>query len=406
MRRSDCLSCHAFGQEVLLDDRRRQMEAAASANLEEGVTCEACHGKAWVPRSQELQVKDWMGYHVEPSWHEASEQEWREHGMYDTRKPRYVAENCLTCHLGGYDRRVDHTMMGAGHPDLTFELATDLRGVPMHWYEDRNFLDGENQATYRARVWAIGQAVTLREQMANLLRTTASASTAIPDFAAFNCYTCHHAFLRSPVARVSLAGGAVVAREQMRPDLANLADTLPPGEPSANLGNWIVARPLVELVAPQRLADFDAAVAQLYGSLRLTKLDRDALRASAKQLHQLADELISTVEFRPFTRGEMLQLAQAIAGDAEAALWSGPYGIEQVGRALFVLCSGRDDALVGNAAERERLKQTFFELRRLIYGEAGDRRPVLSAFDADRFRRALATIAEQLATANQQARGG
>jgi len=98
-RAAKCLACHAL--DVPADARAKTFE------LNEGVTCESCHG----PSSA------WLGPHTTHGWtHEQSVAA----GMYDTRNLIRRAEKCLSCHLGTQERFVDHEMIAAGHPECKY----------------------------------------------------------------------------------------------------------------------------------------------------------------------------------------------------------------------------------------------------------------------------------------------
>ena len=97
-----CLNCHALN---VKPERARKR----SRSTDGGVSCESCHGPA----------VGWLGPHTLKNWtHEQSVKL----GMYDTRDLAKRTEQCLSCHLGTEEKEVDHTMIAAGHPDLTFQL--------------------------------------------------------------------------------------------------------------------------------------------------------------------------------------------------------------------------------------------------------------------------------------------
>src|SRR5256885_13036133 len=145
-----CLVCHALYP--------RNEEKAREFDINDGVSCESCHG----PSSQ------WLGPHTaRDSDHEKSVAL----GMYDTKNLRLRTEKCLTCHLGTSERYVDHEMIAAGHPDLLFELDSFQAVEPVHWVEK---VPGhpdqpEKDPLLGVRQWRIGQAVQLRVSMNRLV---------------------------------------------------------------------------------------------------------------------------------------------------------------------------------------------------------------------------------------------
>ena len=108
-----CLVCHALN--VRSDQRAQTFQS-----IDDGVSCESCHGPA----------VGWLGQHTLKNWsHEQS----LNLGMYDTRDLSKRTARCLTCHLGTPEKEVDHIMIAAGHPDLTFELESFSSVMPRHW---------------------------------------------------------------------------------------------------------------------------------------------------------------------------------------------------------------------------------------------------------------------------------
>ena len=108
-----CLNCHAL-------NAKPEQRAQSFQTLDDGVSCESCHGAA----------VGWLGPHTVKNWtHEQS----LRLGMYDTRDLVERSAKCLTCHLGTAEKEVDHTMIAAGHPDLTFQLESFSSVMPRHW---------------------------------------------------------------------------------------------------------------------------------------------------------------------------------------------------------------------------------------------------------------------------------
>jgi len=107
-----CLVCHSL---YVSPEQQAQ-----TFELGDGVSCENCHGPA----------SGWLGAHTTKNWpHEKSVPL----GMYDTRNLELRSAKCLTCHLGTAEKFVDHEMIAAGHPDLTFELSLFSFVMPAHW---------------------------------------------------------------------------------------------------------------------------------------------------------------------------------------------------------------------------------------------------------------------------------
>lgn len=386
-QREDCLACHALPAPP--------EQRGGSFALLDGVGCEACHG-----RSQK-----WLGSHDAAAWHGKSTADWLADGMYDLREPLRIAQKCSECHVGsGGHRAVTHAMMGAGHPDLTLELVSDLEHVPRHWGDGYSARAAEG-SWYYARLWAVGQAVTLHESMQRLLRWVQSDQPA-PDFALFDCFACHHEFLREP---------------PFKDPNVPLLDGVTPGEPPWNAAPWAVCRSLVKIVSPDDYARGEAAVARLLRALRLTQPDRDGVRAAAAELAAIADELAAKVNSRTFDRDATRALLAAIVADYVYHLRVGPRGAEQGFAAVDALYrrawSASTDKPSNDAALLDAIKALRAQMFApkggtsaeesgaisMLRGEAGGRagpqlEPRSFAFDPAGYSAAMRTIAELLGT--------
>ena len=88
---------------------------------------------------------------------------------------------CVDCHIGapGADgmpaRNMDHDMIAAGHPRLTFEMSAFLANMPHHW-DDRA---EKSRDDYSAHVWAVGQVASTQAAL-RLLAARAKAAEAAP----------------------------------------------------------------------------------------------------------------------------------------------------------------------------------------------------------------------------------
>jgi hypothetical protein len=131
MPEGGCLGCHSSyfpGQNAIADPLK----------LDEGVSCDACHGPSSV----------WGGKHYpkrgdDPKdlWINKTPEQKREFGLRDLRNPVERARLCSSCHIGSAEegRVVTHAMYAAGHPPLTsFEVASFSKALPPHWYEKKD----------------------------------------------------------------------------------------------------------------------------------------------------------------------------------------------------------------------------------------------------------------------------
>ncbi|MBX9584354.1 MAG: cytochrome c family protein, partial [Gemmataceae bacterium] len=208
-----CLACHAS---TLRPGVGREAASFATAD---GVGCEMCHGHGSKYRDvhQESKLDQAAAppgaVRVVPwrDWDPAKKH--AEYGLVNLRDPGTAAARCASCHVGNpaEGRFVTHEMYAAGHPPLPpFDLSAYAREQPRHWG-----LPGDMPYITRlagrdpTRAWAVfhhraGESAAARrlaEGAVASLRATldltgqlAAADTAGGglDYAAFDCYSCHH----------------------------------------------------------------------------------------------------------------------------------------------------------------------------------------------------------------------
>lgn len=177
-----CLKCHA--------PTGPPSERAAQL-VGDGVGCEACHGAA----------ETWSAAHTAVRWKELSPGEQsakrRELGMTDMRDVLVRTQQCTACHIGSGEADVNHDLIAAGHPRMSFEMGAFHAEMPKHWpYEAERRRD----PALEAKLWAVGHA-TSAAAFHELVAARADQK-AYMEFANFDCYACHHE-LRSPSTRQS-----------------------------------------------------------------------------------------------------------------------------------------------------------------------------------------------------------
>lgn len=189
-----CLDCHA-------DHVPAERRGEAFTSFEDGVTCEACHGGA----------ERWIQAHTARASNYAENLEL---GMYPTDDPAKRAALCLSCHFGTGDKFVDHRLMGAGHPRMSFELDTFGAFQPAHFDPDADYRERGKQAPPAAKTWAIGQAVQVAALL-EALQDGRAQQGVWPEFVLFDCHACHHAMSDqrwSPRGTMGRAGQPGVVR--------------------------------------------------------------------------------------------------------------------------------------------------------------------------------------------------
>jgi Cytochrome c554 and c-prime len=264
---------------------------------EEGVSCENCHGPA----------VGWLGPHTTRGW---TREQSIKLGQYETRDLLARSEKCMSCHVGTAEKRVDHEMIAAGHPDLTFELDTFSALMPRHWR-----FPSEGDAWAGVQEWGIGQAVQLREALSRLSRSATEPSW--PEFAELDCFSCHHN-LTSPQDSWRQARGYQGRN---------------PGAPAWNASRYVVFRHLVDQVNPEASRQLNAQlekVTTLVGS----RVDREQIASAAKQAANVADQIARQLRGQKYDRELSTRVMQAIAADGTPIAEQGERSAEQAAFAL------------------------------------------------------------------------
>lgn len=278
--------------------------------LEDGVGCEACHGAA----------KVWLENHIGREYQDVLKD-----GMYDTRNLVKRTEKCASCHIGDETRDVDHELIAAGHPDLVFELDTFTNILPPHWRLAQE--EGSGKA------WAVGQAVALRESLKRLARRTQQrAATAWPEFAEFECFTCHHEvkntkssyFRRGAEQRLQAAGEWPASAREVR-GYTGVAG-LPPWNPA----RYVLFRQLVQAVAPESRGPLDQEVQAVQTLMaKVGASDPAQITAAANRAVQTVDTLVAKIVTQKIDAGLAQATLRNIAGDGSAIANAGYRVAEQ-----------------------------------------------------------------------------
>ncbi len=341
-----CLACHAL-------DVQPQMRAQ-TFKLEDGVSCENCHGPA----------NGWLGPHTTKGWaHEQSVKL----GMYETRDVLKRTEVCVSCHVGTADKQVDHEMIAAGHPDLTFELETFSSAMPRHWRTD------EKQPWSGVQEWGVGQAVQLREALNRLARHTSGDKW--PEFSDMECFACHHSLTRPQDSWRQARG------YEGRP-----------GNTEWNASRYIVFRHLAGAANADTAKQLDAELDKLT-TLVGTWSARDQISASAKHAAELANQIAQQLDKQQYDEQLTARLMQAIAGDAANIANAGERSAEQAAMALdsLLLVYGRNAKGANQTQLRAAVNRLFTELKNP------------SAYNAPQFADELQKVRALLPSGGQQA---
>jgi len=209
-----CLDCHS--------DNVPQEKRGKKFQLSDGVGCEACHGGA----------ENWIESHTEAG---RTHKDNLAAGMLGTEDINTRAEVCLSCHLGTKDQFATHRIMGAGHPRLAFELEAYTYNQPAHYEVDKDYLERKGAPSGFA-IWRAGQLETTRRYLKLLQSDLFAEEAAIPDFAFYDCHSCHHSMddIRWPEFRrqQGLQPGGLRLQDQHLFMLRAMASVLAPAQES------------------------------------------------------------------------------------------------------------------------------------------------------------------------------
>ena len=145
--------------------------------LREGVGCAGCHGPSQL----------WENTHFQQFW---TPQGAGSEGFVEAGDLYVRARMCASCHVGDKDRDMNHDIIAAGHPALRYEMATFHAWQPKHWRDS----EADDKTRYEAQLWLAGQVAATDASLALLEARSAAAHTVSewPEFAAYDCASCHH----------------------------------------------------------------------------------------------------------------------------------------------------------------------------------------------------------------------
>jgi hypothetical protein len=173
-----CLKCHASHDGVT------DKGVGERFQLADGVGCESCHGPA----------EKWLTAHYQSGFKGKSLEEKAAFGLRPTKDILHRAKLCTSCHVGSPDKEVNHDLIAAGHPRLSFELGAYHGIYNKHWnIED----DHARYKDFESRLWSIGQLLSAKAAL-ELLEARAEGATKAgkdakpwPEFSEYDCFACH-----------------------------------------------------------------------------------------------------------------------------------------------------------------------------------------------------------------------
>ena len=341
----DCLGCHAD---------------PASPRLSEAVGCESCHGAA----------SGWLASHYTVG---ATHARNVAQGMVDLPDPAVRANVCLDCHFGGTAKGqfVDHRIMAAGHPRVSFELDL-FSTLQQHHDIDDDYVQRKGRPN-ALKTWAVGQAEAL-ERSLDLFGKPALANAGLfPEFYFFDCHSCHRRIYDGEDARPTKVN--------------NPGRPLPIGYPPYNDENMIMLAAAVKVLAPEMAGEYEAATRRFHTAMAQ---GRGPSAEAAANLRGVARNLSRRFAGASFTPAQGFAMLDAIASAEVARRYTDYEGAVQSVMALDTLLSGlvRQGAVSPAAASglRGEINAAY----------AAVREP--NAFDPLAFRRALTNSVSAIRT--------
>ena len=282
-----CIACHSLF--VAPEEKARDFDL-------EGVSCESCHGPA----------SAWLVPHTLKG---STTQKSVALGMFDIRDPARRSEKCLACHLGTAEKNVDHRMIAAGHPDLVFELDSYSAIEPAHWKPAAD-------PYHDLRLWAVGQAIQLRESLEKLARHTQSGSW--PEFSDYDCFSCHHSLTKPEGSWRQERGYEHRA----------------PGSPPWESAHFTVFRILAKEVDPAATRQLETQMQRVYEAASDWNSSRSDVGEKALAASETTNRLGAEINQASFDQTRAVGLLQAISAEAEAIANQDTRSAEQATMAL------------------------------------------------------------------------
>ncbi len=287
-----CLACHAL---AVPPEMRAQ-----TFDISDGVSCEHCHGPA----------AGWLGTHTVEDWETRTADQKAQLGMRDLRDLAVRSHTCLHCHVGTEEQSVDHQMIAAGHPDLTFELNLFSAVMPRHWK------DSDDTPWFGTKEWAVGQGMQLRDSLRRLARRARSSTW--PEYAELDCLACHHS-LTAP-------------KDSWRQEVGYAGRT--PGVPAWNSASFVVLRYAAAETDAATAGKLVSEMATLSGLMGQLSGGREQIAASADLAADLAHSLAGALNRRSYDQAFTLQVMRKIAGDSRAISQQGQRAAGQAAMSL------------------------------------------------------------------------
>jgi hypothetical protein len=293
-----CLGCHATPG----------ASRGPRFQVSDGVGCESCHGPA----------SGWLSSHYAVGGTHSNNVA---RGLVPLDNPRARAAQCLDCHFGSADsgQFVNHRIMAAGHPRISFELDL-FSTLQQHHNEDADYVARKGR-TNSVQMWATGQAMALERSLTLFATPNRGTEGVFPEFYFFDCHTCHRRISDDPRFEPSKSG--------------NPERPIPAGMPAYNDENMIMLSAAAKVVAPQVGARFDRSSRAFHQALAK---DRGSAIAASNQLKESA-RAVAAAFSGGVSRAQVFEIVNTIAGNAVSTRFTDYSGSVQAVMAVDTLLS-------------------------------------------------------------------
>jgi hypothetical protein len=350
-----CLTCHALAPAE---------QSKARPFAVEGVSCENCHGPS----------SGWFQKHFEEKGTTAQS---IQNGMKPIDDLVERSEICLSCHLGTKPgQEVDHKMIAAGHPDLFFEVDLFSAKEPRHWAEPPDWTappkrtepgpwgDSTHDRNYRVRLWAVGQAIQLREALNRLARRAERAQAPDflakggqwPEFSELDCFSCHHSVRSNwpqPAYEDRTAGLPSKPSDSWRQK--NGYDDRIAGAPPWNRAHYTIFLILMKEVDPNESAELEARLDRLFKVASKLNSSPQEVKSKADEAVELASRVVSKVN-KPFDRPTLGRLLLKISAQGKDIAQQDTRSAEQAYMALDSLFRCYDSKINNKSDVKNRVR--------------------------------------------------
>jgi hypothetical protein len=167
--------------------------------------------------------------------------------------------------------------------------------------------------------------------MQAVLDQATAAKPGAVDYAALDCFSCHHELKRGPAYNDGDARQSVKLR-RLEQGFLTQSD-----EPGWQASAWATTRPLFALLLPDKAAEADQQVRALIRGLSVHQPDWPAVKAAATALRDLANQLAAKAEATMLGEKETTGLLHTLAKDGDRLAALGFRAADQATRAIYTL---------------------------------------------------------------------